>query len=364
MEQRKNGRGIFYGVIGVATLVVAIIGATFAYFTASASNNNVITGDMATVKLALSVRQVKADEGVVEDTAGIIPMSNGMVQPAVEGNGGLACKDDNGNAVCQIYEITLDNSSSAGQFVDGYVSLKGGSGEPKDYTTYKNGAKFLDGVANDTNGKGTTMRWAQVFLTKTDTTPDALEEEKVYTYAYSTTGVQELGTAKGEDGKLTDEAKATFGTALGGTTSKHSIEDIKTDYALTSASGVKGVLADKKLIGGDNQYKVINTNYIRVSDHAWNAAGNESYKRENDVTSALVFSHNVAAHSAAKYYIVVWLSETGTNQTAGASGVNVPDTGLSFFSGNVTFVSAQGSEVSATFSNYTRVPSQATQPQQ
>ena len=31
MDNNKNGRGIFYGVIGVATLVVAIIGATFAY---------------------------------------------------------------------------------------------------------------------------------------------------------------------------------------------------------------------------------------------------------------------------------------------------------------------------------------------
>jgi len=35
--ENKNGQGIFYGVIGVATLVVAIIGATFAYFSASVS---------------------------------------------------------------------------------------------------------------------------------------------------------------------------------------------------------------------------------------------------------------------------------------------------------------------------------------
>ena len=34
--ENNNGRGIFYGVIGVATLVVAIIGATFAFFAASA----------------------------------------------------------------------------------------------------------------------------------------------------------------------------------------------------------------------------------------------------------------------------------------------------------------------------------------
>jgi len=39
MENNK-GRGIFYGVIGVATLVVAIIGATFAYFSAQATTNN------------------------------------------------------------------------------------------------------------------------------------------------------------------------------------------------------------------------------------------------------------------------------------------------------------------------------------
>ena len=44
-NNRNNGRGIFYGVIGVATLVVAIIGATFAYFSASVTGiNNMETG--------------------------------------------------------------------------------------------------------------------------------------------------------------------------------------------------------------------------------------------------------------------------------------------------------------------------------
>ena len=80
MNERNNGKGIFYGVIGVATLVVAIIGATFAYFTASASVNNVIKGNMATVKLSLAVEKVvKVDE----TKGGMIPMSNGMVEGAV-----------------------------------------------------------------------------------------------------------------------------------------------------------------------------------------------------------------------------------------------------------------------------------------
>lgn len=36
MEENKKGANTLYAVIGIATLVVAIIGATFAYFSATA----------------------------------------------------------------------------------------------------------------------------------------------------------------------------------------------------------------------------------------------------------------------------------------------------------------------------------------
>ena len=39
-ENNRKGPGVFYAVVGVATLVVAIIGATFAYFSASTGVNN------------------------------------------------------------------------------------------------------------------------------------------------------------------------------------------------------------------------------------------------------------------------------------------------------------------------------------
>jgi hypothetical protein len=56
------------------------------------------------------------------------------------------------------------------------------------------------------------------------------------------------------------------------------------------------------------------------------------------------------------YYIVVWLHENGKNQTPGATvGEATNPDALNFFRGNVTFVSAQGSEVSATFNGYSRV---------
>ena len=46
MEENKKGANTLYAVIGIATLVVAIIGATFAYFSASQTNSD-ITGTTA-----------------------------------------------------------------------------------------------------------------------------------------------------------------------------------------------------------------------------------------------------------------------------------------------------------------------------
>ncbi len=40
MESRNNGNTILLTVIGIATLLVALVGATFAYFTASINNSN------------------------------------------------------------------------------------------------------------------------------------------------------------------------------------------------------------------------------------------------------------------------------------------------------------------------------------
>ena len=51
----------------------------------------------------------------------MIPMSNTMVETAINNKGDNAtCVDDNGNAVCQVYKITVTNNSTAAMFVDGY----------------------------------------------------------------------------------------------------------------------------------------------------------------------------------------------------------------------------------------------------
>lgn len=83
-ENNRKGPGIFYAVVGVATLVVAIIGATFAYFSASVSangNENVRgeTLDVTDAVLSASVEKVTF--------AGAVSPSNNLV-PAFFGKEG------------------------------------------------------------------------------------------------------------------------------------------------------------------------------------------------------------------------------------------------------------------------------------
>ena len=410
-EQKNNGRGIFYGVIGVATLVVAIIGATFAYFTATAANN-VMTGNMASIKLNLSVDKVTH---VDEDNGGMIPMSNSMVEVAINTglNTGLEgdkrgdspiCVDDNGNAVCQIYKIVLTNNSSAGQFVDGYIALRGGSGKPTDMPYILTGDTNEDGICQgdetgckkkivdsskdtDNNGicdsgetgcayelydydelaefptdigssavdggsssikTGTTMRWAQVFCTEfDDETGDAT--------SCSTGGDQYLLNDI-EAGEGNYESKVSIAAIDGNSTDAHNLDNVKVGFkAVTGKTSISG-----------NQYDTIVKNYIRLSNHKWatgESAGKDKYDRNEDITSALVFNHSLTANKTATYYFVVWLSETGTDQTAdtkvegGTADTDKTPAAAKFYSGNVTFNSAQGSEVSATFSGYAKVQS-------
>jgi len=157
-QKRFNVNNVFYGVIGIATLMLAIMGATFAYFTATSTNTGTITGNMATVGIDVTVQKMTT---VDVDKGGLIPMSNNMVEQAITKN--QICVDDNGNAVCQIYKITVNNESTSSIFTDIYVTLSGGSGTSVDYDLKNDGTQ--DYKFNTT---GTTMRWAQAFCSAED----------------------------------------------------------------------------------------------------------------------------------------------------------------------------------------------------
>ena len=368
MKKRKD---IFYGAIGIMTLMLSIMGATFAYFTATASNNATIKGNMATVQFGVQVTKMT---NVDVEKGGLIPMSNNMVEQALTKNAATngVCVDDNGNAVCQVYKITVNNTSTVGIMVDGYVTLANGSGLPTDVTqlTKPSSAqteadKGRDYVVKTNNT--TTMRWAQAFCTN----------ESGGTVTSCTT----LGNSTVRSSNtISLESQIEGATTLGGNTTKGNGYNIYEIGILKDNVTYSATDTNAATING-NKYEVIKNNYIRISDHAYDDATYTKVEdtdtskdgiETSDITSALVFNQFLNANDnnegnnngtssttftdSQVFYIVVWLTENGKNQTVDSQGTDGRATKADgFFKGKATFISAQGNEVTATFNGLTKV---------
>lgn len=142
-EKREDKRGIFLGIIGVLTLIVAIIGASFAYFSVNARSSE----DAVTITAA-SVKIVYADGQVVQASE-LIPSSQAVAletqRRALAGESYQKdgetinyemCKDDKGYTVCGTYDFTLTNS--AANAVDVTATIKPSETAPEiEFTNLK-----------------------------------------------------------------------------------------------------------------------------------------------------------------------------------------------------------------------------------
>lgn len=118
--ENKKGSGIFLGVVSVATLIVAIIGATFAFFsTQTGSENNAV--NVGAYEFATSVKSVERVYPTTDDeakfTQGIIPLNAATsvgdttyLMKALSAD--KKCIDDKGYMVCALYKVTLTNTST------------------------------------------------------------------------------------------------------------------------------------------------------------------------------------------------------------------------------------------------------------
>ncbi len=160
-EKNNNGTNAFYAIIGVATLVVAIIGATFAYFSATANSEDGDiqgkTNDEISTSLTLNVEKVKFQQ---EDVGDLVPTD---LTPDEAGIGkAVAAKCiGSGYTGCHLYKITASSTQSIEKAsiriaslsvtaVDKeswkYVVYKSDNGEPETVTSIVNsgGSSFKD----------------------------------------------------------------------------------------------------------------------------------------------------------------------------------------------------------------------------
>ena len=116
--ENKNGNGIFLGIVSVATLIVAILGATFAYFSATTeSDPNAVGVGAYEFNLDLDITRVYPAEG---NSPALIPLDPGGTVSGVTTTNTSnllyainevedRCIDDHGLAVCVLYQVTIKN---------------------------------------------------------------------------------------------------------------------------------------------------------------------------------------------------------------------------------------------------------------
>ena len=109
--EREDKRGIFFGVIGVLTLIVAIIGASLAYFSINArSRENALTVQAATVKIVYEDGDQLNVTNIIPSTQEIALRTFTRANPATDTeNKYRTCVDDKGYTTCGYYDFTLTN---------------------------------------------------------------------------------------------------------------------------------------------------------------------------------------------------------------------------------------------------------------
>lgn len=120
MEENKRGANTLYLVIGVATLVVAIIGATFAYFSASASSKegDITGGTNTALSTALNLnvtRELFGNEAPTDDEGkkfgNLVPAVIDVTEDGIKKAVGKKCIAG-GYTGCHLYKITASSTQT------------------------------------------------------------------------------------------------------------------------------------------------------------------------------------------------------------------------------------------------------------
>lgn len=202
MEEKGKNKSLLFAIIGISALVIAVIGSTYAYYVASASNTTVIQGTAAGAGLGLSVTKQSTSAN-----GNLIPLSNDAttLTTAVKGYGGgstydatKSCIDKNGYTVCQVYKIVVTNSSTAAVTLNGGITALSGTNTPNIACAVMSNATT---VSNNTTCKTSTSLANGVKFT-------AGESKTYYIVVY----INNLSSAQTDNGGFNGTVSFTTGT--------------------------------------------------------------------------------------------------------------------------------------------------------
>ena len=328
--ENNNGKGIFYGVIGVATLIVAIIGATFAYFTATTASGQYLTGTAATASLEVKVQRLtgySAGEGAESAAAAkyvMVPQLDKGLSQAVRGTQtteNTPCIDANGSLVCSIYKILVHNTGSAAIDVSGSIAFY--NTDKTTLTPNGDDNQTVTDVSGENASLFNHLKWARM---------DDPTDLGAYTYEQAKASTTIPNTL------TTYSADKVYDTLPDGTQRKY-VATNTNQYlyarAITEATGYKDLL-------GVDQTPITTAHgaYTDLIDPTDDLLADTFAVNTNAKAGAYHLAANNQVGDTKVFYVVVWISENLEAQ-------NEQDFGT--FTGQVTFNSSNGSGATSTF---------------
>lgn len=109
-------------VIMILTLMLSIVGATFAYFMIAPTVNSSVNGIAARADMTLVINKISPSSDVWEASSKVMtPQLESELSTAMNNQ----CVDIYDNVTCQIYQMVLTNTGTAQVVVDGKISFVG-----------------------------------------------------------------------------------------------------------------------------------------------------------------------------------------------------------------------------------------------
>ena len=105
-KKHRSGPGKLYLIFLFLAFLITAMSISVAFFTTSARSKVIQEIESAVVNFSLKVEKITNEE-----KEGLIPVKDDVMLSALKGTNGKQCVDINGNAVCQIYKISVKNDS-------------------------------------------------------------------------------------------------------------------------------------------------------------------------------------------------------------------------------------------------------------
>ena len=339
--ENNNGKGIFYGIIAVTTLIVAIIGATFAYFTANTTSNEFLQGMAATAGLNVRVMRLttySTSEGDVDAKTAkyvMVPQLDSTLAQALEGSDNTDDSTDNpvpgidggGSLVCSIYKIVVQNTGSAAITVSGTIDFYSSSNTADGVTTptdpSKEGEPPVEGADVMDH-----LKWARL------EDPDTLTTGYSYSDALSNMTIP--------TSLLTYDNTVPYQTTPDGTEFTYAVNNANQYlFAMEVEDKTNVDILDGTVVNGAHgAYTdlIDPTDDLVVSTWVDNA--------DKDYGTWYLSAHNNTGDTKV-FYVVVWISENNEEQN---------DDDIGQFTGTITFNSSEGSGATSTFTETVQDP--------